>query len=223
MSPRKTHLIIIAFMIALSASLIGWSYWPLGADENQVFINPDNMILSGANDPQPAVLEFRTLSTFWPRSVRIGDSGVVRLDFSLDPVMHQSIGNPQLVDVYDLYNVLVDVRLEMPGAVVAPPGLFSQPLRPGQNITFNWRIYPNDVGQVSGTLWVYLRFVPRDMGEQEQVLIAVKQFKVESFALFGLGVGVVRVIGGIGFVLSIILSLPFVDRGLRGLFVKRGK
>ncbi len=217
------RLILIIVLLSVSFGMIGWSAWSPAAAQDRVFIKPENMTLPAPTDPQPVVLESRILSTLWPRSVRLGDSGLVRLEFTLDPSSRELDGGAPAPNVYDTHNVLVEARLELPGMDINPPGLASQPLLPGQDVSFTWQALPRAEGDFAGQVWLYLRFVPRTAGVEQQVPIAVKPVQVQAVSLWGLPAGVTRAAGWGGVVLGVILSLPLLDEAIRRLLepVKR--
>lgn len=220
MSRRKAHLIITVILLSISAGMIGWTFWPLSAGQSRVFIRPNVATLPGASNPPPAVLDPRILTLLWPHSVRLGDAGRISLDFVRDPA-DSALGRgdtPQ--SGASGFNVMVDARLEMPDARIVPLGLVSQTMLPGQPIHFEWQVAPYEPGDVDGTVWVYLRYVAADSGEQQQVLIAVKPVRVRSVALLGLPAGVVRAAGWVGIVAGIILGLPFFDETARRMWMR---
>lgn len=202
---------------------MGWTVWPPAAEQNRIFIRPGTITLPAAPNPQPAVLEPRVLSTLWPRIVRLGDPGMVRLEFAPDPIGASGQGGAQPADVYETHNVLLEARLEMPGMRVSPPGLSSQALLPGQVIRLQWQVSADEAGEFEGTVWVYLRFVPRTGEAQEQILIAVKPVQVRSVMLLGLvPAGVARAAGWVGIVVGLILGLPIFDEAARRLWMRTG-
>lgn len=217
MSSRKTRLFLILALLAISFGLIGWATWPPAATQDRIFIKPGNMTVPGAPAPQPAVLETRVLSTLWPHSVRLGDVGRVRLGFTLDPLTREWPGAAQTPNVYDTHNVLLEARLELPGMDVNPPGLISQPLLPGQDVSFTWEVSSRAEGDFAGEVWLYLRFVPRAAGVEQQAPIAVKPVRVRAVSLWGLSAGAARAAGWGGVALGVILCLPFLDELLRRL------
>ncbi len=185
--------------------------------------------------PQPAgaIPEQRLLTLEWPPQVREGDSERIYLTLEVDeagritPVArsegHETRG--ELVDIpnlYETHSVFADARLDLAGVEISPGPEQTEALRPGQPLIFGWNIRPEDVGTYRGTVWLHLRFVPRDPGGQEdRILITAQEIEINAVNLFGLGGTPARLLGGVGALLGSILGLDNVLSWAVGAIKKR--
>ncbi|MEJ5225099.1 MAG: hypothetical protein WHV44_11640 [Anaerolineales bacterium] len=216
MSRKTAYRLVTTAVLLISLGILGWTDWPPAAEQSRIFLRPNAASLPAAPNPPPGVLEPRVLSLLWPRAMRLGDFGRIRLEVAPDP----SAPLPGPADASAMH-LMLDARLEMPYArTVPPPGLVSQTMLPGQTVVFEWQVSPYEAGDVEGAVWVYYRFVVPESGEQEQVLMAVQPVRVRAVTLLGLSAGVARIIGWGGVVLGVILSLPLADEFLRRLLSK---
>ncbi len=168
----------------------------------------------------------RLLSLDFPTTIRAGDTDVVYLTLELDTsgnltATAQSTGNAasaqtiQIPNVYDTHNILAESRLEMAGVIVRPDATVSEPLLPGQKVIFFWSLQPLDVGTYRGRVWFYLRFVPKNGGDDTRVALSAMEIELESRSFFGLSASVVRWLGLGGIFISVMLGLPLLVDALR--------
>ena len=181
-SPIRLLLAIV--MTTFSLTLLGWSLWPPGHTLRRQVIRPSQMQLPTPSAGQQAPLtvpETRLLSLDYAPTVRAGESERVHLSIETD-------GAPQsaLPSVYDHYHVLAEARLEMNSVETRPHDAVSEPLLPGQSVSFFWNLYPGEAGHFSGTLWVYLHFIPKNGGLESRQTISAQEIEIDSTTLFGL-------------------------------------
>lgn len=198
--------------LALSGFLLVWASLPESRDERVQVFGPLQMRLDGGPGASPAVLERRTLRLEFPPVLRRGGEGLVRLSMnadeagSLEAVLETAEGASQdisIIDVYKTHNVVAEARLEMAGVYLNPPGMISEPLRPGGLLTFTWGVHANSVGRYEGTVWFYLRFVPLDGGPGERVAISAQKVGFDSVDLWGLDRSAARWLGVFGLALGL--------------------
>lgn len=170
---------------------------------------------------QPAILEARRLTLEWPSVIRVGDADVVRLVLDVDSegnltptaqiAGNKIVGETVFIpNLYDTYNVLAEGRLDMAGMQVVPRGDVIEPLRPGQSSTFYWSVRPEDVGTYRGTVWLHIRFIPLDGGDESRRPLSAQLIDIRATNLFGLGGVAARVLGGVGTVVGSVLGLDNV-------------
>lgn len=171
------------------------------------------------DQPGGAIPEQRLLTLEWPPRVREGDSERIYLTLEVDeagnitPVArsegHETRGElVEIPNLYETHSVFADARLDLAGVEISPGPEQTEALRPGQPLIFGWSIRPQDVGTYRGTVWLHLRFVPRDPGGQEdRILITAQKIEINSVNLFGLGGTPARLLGGVGALLGSLLGL----------------
>lgn len=168
------------------------------------------------------IIETRMLVLDWPARVRLGDVAEIILTVSAVDVSDTLlIGNMNgldlsvLVDAYAIYSIIAEAKLEIPGSVIRPPGVISQPIRPGQAIIFSWQVLPEGTGQYAGTAWFSLRFFPKEQGESSDLLtnryyVAAMPLRFEVQSLAGISGELARILGGLGILLGLLTALPSI-------------
>ena len=102
---------------------------------------------------------------------------------------------------------------------VQPPGMISEPLSPGQSVTFYWSVRPEESGKFEGTAWLHLRFVPKGGGEESRIPVSVQFLEIESRSLLGfLNGGTARGVGALGSIIGSVLGFPFADDFVKWLW-----
>ncbi len=178
----------------------------------------------------PAILEARRLNLEWPPTIRVGDSDVIRLTLEVDdqgnltPTAqiegHETRGETVFIpDLYDTHNVLAEARLDMSGMQVTPEGEVSEPLAPGQSVSFFWSVRPVDVGTYRGTIWMHLRFIPLDGSAESRKPLTAQLVEVRAVNFLGLGGLAARLLGVLGTLVGSVLGLdniiPWVIKRFR--------
>jgi len=197
---------------------------------------PAGEVLENSGTELPsAIPEMRRLVLEWPGVIRIGDSDLVRLVLEIDkdglPTSTAVfLGNElsserfEIPNVYETHNILAEARLEMAGVKVAPADLVSQPMQPGDRVEFIWSVKPEGVGTLRGTMWLYLRFIPKDGGQESKSTLAAKTIEVRAANLLGLSGTSARLLGIAGMVVGSFLGLdnllPWGWKLLRRLFAR---
>ena len=193
-----------------------------GAEETASL--PSNLptaIVSGAT-PRPALPERRRLTLEFPPRIRAGDSDVVRLTLEVDDLGDLALtarvgGNVvtgeivEFPNLYESHHVIAEARFDLAGVEVRPPELISEPLSPGNTVTFLWSIRPEDAGVYRGTVWLYLRFVEKHSGEESRKTVSAQIVEIEAVDLLGLSGEFARTTGVIGSVLGTIIGFPFFE------------
>ena len=107
----------------------------------------------------------------------------------------------------------------MAGMQVTPEGDVSEPLLPGQSVTFFWSVRPQEVGAYRGTIWVHLRFIPHAGGQELRRPLITQLVDVQAVNLLGLGGNAARLLGGMGTLVGSFVSLenllPWIVSKLR--------
>lgn len=187
-----------------------------------------------ASTAPPAIPERRRLSLEFPPQIRAGDSDLIRLTLEVD-----NLGNitptaaiegnvitgetVEIPNLYETHHVIAEARLDMAGMEISPPDLSGQTLAQGQSVTFYWSIRPAEVGVYRGTVWLYLRFVDRQNGEESRKAVSAQPVEIEAVNLFGLSGDFARTAGVVGSVVGTVIGFPFLEEILRFLISRRKK
>ncbi|NOY98114.1 MAG: hypothetical protein GXP40_02780 [Chloroflexi bacterium] len=179
----------------------------------------------------PAIPEQRRLTLEWPPTIRAGDADVIRLTLEVDEmgnltptaeieghaISGETVSIPNL---YETHNVIAEARLDMAGVIVTPAGQVSEPLLPGKPVTFYWSVRPAEMGRYRGTVWLYLRFIPKEGGEEMRRTLSAQVIEIQAVTLFGLTAGPARFAGTVGSFVGAVLGFPFIDDVFRWLWRK---
>ncbi len=177
----------------------------------------------------PTLLERRMLVLEYPPGIRAGDSDVVRLTLEVDDrgnitptaELDGNVTEGEVIefpDLFETHNVLAQARLDMAGMEVRPSGEISEPLRPGQSVTFYWSLRPEDVGNYRGTVWFYLTYIPLDGSPESRQALSSQVIEIQATSFFGMDAGTARVAGLVGTALGSVLGMPFFEEALRWLW-----
>ncbi|HTP00675.1 MAG TPA: hypothetical protein VMJ64_04820 [Anaerolineales bacterium] len=179
--------------------------------------------------PAAAIPEYRRLTLEYPPKIRLGDSDLIRLTLEVDAlgnltptaqiqghnVTGQTVSIPNL---YDTQNVIAEASLDLAGVDIRPTEQVSEPLLPGQSVTFFWSVHPPSAGTYRGTVWLFLRFVDKATKEETRQPISAQTVEISTSNFLGLSGGMARITGSIGAVLGAVLGFPFVDDVLKWLW-----
>jgi hypothetical protein len=179
--------------------------------------------------PQPALPERRHLTLEYPPRIRAGDSDVVRLTLEVDELGNitptAEIGDHvvtgeivEIPNLYETHHVVAEARFDIAGMEIRPAELMSEPLAQGNTATFYWSIHPREVGQYRGTIWLYLRFVDKQSGEESRKTVSAQIVEIEAVNLLGLSGVLARTTGVIGSILGTIIGFPFFEDTIKVLF-----
>lgn len=182
----------------------------------------------------PSVPERRLLSLDYPAFVRLGDSERVYLTLEVDEQGNltptaRAGGNIvqgeviEIPNVYDTHHLWAEARLDLAGVVVQPAQTVSETMFPGQTITFFWSIQPREAGRYKGTVWLYLRFVPKDGSPESRRALSAQLIEIETVTFYGLKADTVRWLGLVGSTLSAVVGFPFFEDIVKWLFSQRKK
>ena len=184
--------------------------------------------------PQPALPERRHLTLEFPPQIRAGDSERVRLTLEVDElgnitptaeiggnvIFGKTIDVPNL---YETHHVIAEARFDMAGMEISPPDVSSQTLAQGQSVTFYWSIRPHETGVYRGTVWLYLRFVNKQNGEESRKAVSAQLVEIEAVNLFGLSGNFARTTGVIGSIVGTVIGFPFFEDIVKFLIKSRKK
>ena len=183
---------------------------------------------------RPELPERRRLTLEFPPQIRVGDADLVRLTLEVDDLGNltptaQFSGNVvtgeriEIPNLYESHQVIAEARFDLAGMEVRPSDLVSEALSPGSSVTFRWSIRPPDVGFYRGTIWLYLRFVDKQHGEESRKTVSAQIVEIEAVNFLGLSGEFARTAGVIGSVVGTILGFPFFEDIAKFALKRRNK
>lgn len=207
MRKSKIRIALTVILLSISSALLLWSYWPA---RREIRIQP----ISPSESTLP---ESRRLTLAFSPQIRVGEGDVIRLTLDVDAPGSLA----PTANLYETHNVIAEARLDLAGVEVKPSDLISEPLLPGQSVTFYWSIRPQAVGVVRGTAWLYLRFVDKLSGQESRKTVSAHTVEIDALNFLGLPLGLVRWLGGIGLIVGAIVGFPFLEDVVKFLFRRR--
>ena len=166
--------------------------------------------------------------------MRAGDSDLVRLTLEVDDLGNvtptaQIGGNVitgkvvEIPNLYESHHVIAETRFDIAGMEVRPAELVSEPLSPGNSVTFYWSIRPPEAGDYRGTIWLYLRFVDKSNGEESRKTVSAQLVEIKAVNFLGLSGTFARTTGIVGSVVGTVIGFPFLEDIVKFILKKRNK
>jgi hypothetical protein len=161
---------------------------------------------SPKNDEELSILS-RQIRLVGPERLRSGEEALMKL--IIDP---SDPGNAPTEDnLEEHFNLVMEARLEVDGTLFSPDGEVFSPLSFPQPTVFEWKIRPEEKGQVDGILWLHLSFLPLANPSSElppkKIFIAAPRITIPVISFFGLGMQTVKIIGIVASGLSFFMVL----------------
>ncbi len=165
--------------------------------------------------------------------MREGDAQVIALTLTAaapgikgsnaEPNSNSSTLAPTLVpDAYDYntHTVIAEARLDLVGMEIQPAELISEPLLPGESVSFRWSARPQAPGTYRGTAWLFLLFIDPSTKAEHREAISAQSVEIRVTRFIGFDGPSARIVGALAFLLAAVLGLPFVMEA-RAQSVKR--
>ena len=205
------------FILVLSCAMLLWSVRPFGRNSQSLTFSPEDLFVLTEQTELSGdipVLESRTLSLQWPQKVRVGEMQSIELAFmpeeaileaqslEKDPVQASNT----LPEVSDAYSVLVEGRLELTGVNFTPEGQVSQLLQFGEPLNYVWNVQVQQAGVYEGTVWLYLRMVSRETGQENRQVLSAQRIEFTGVNFLGLNDVSTRLLGSLGLAIGIVLT-----------------
>jgi hypothetical protein len=215
-------------LLVLSLVLLTWGLRSAEYLLQTTELEPADMALTGSDQP-PAVTSSsvpltripgpRLLELSWPKRLRLGDDGTLRLTVGLTSSLPAGSDRSQATPAgasglqpgnNDGYNLVLKSHLDLPGMVRTPTGELSQTMLADQPVVFLWYLRASAAGFFSGKVWLHLHFVSRSTGGEERILLAAQQVDIQVVRLLGMSGSQARLFGTLGLVVGTFLGLDGV-------------
>ncbi len=108
------------------------------------------------------------------------------------------------------YTVIVEARLELPLADVRPENLISTTLGESGKTTFYWDVHPRQPGDLTGTVWLYLRLLPKSEDLEIRQPVYAHPVEIRSRLFWGMNGSTVRIAAVSWLLIGLALSLPIL-------------
>ncbi len=104
--------------------------------------------------------------------------------------------------------VIAEARLDLVGMEVQPAELISEPLLPGESVSFRWSARPSAPGMYRGTVWLFLRFIDPSTKAERREAISAQSIEIRVLRLIGFDGPSARFAGALALLLAAGLGLP---------------
>ena len=198
---RKIRLAFAIIFLVISIPFLIWGFWPPYRETRVVPLLPAVSM--------PTLPDAHSIQLEFAPTMRASDSQIIKLTLSADD------GASTGQDFYAKYNVIAEARLDLPLADVRPADLVRTTLVEGGSATFYWEVRPLEEGPLRGTAWLYLQLTPKVGGEEARQPVSAQLVEIRSQSMLKRTGGQTRVIGVIGSLVGLGLSVPFIARVLR--------
>jgi hypothetical protein len=181
-------------LVIISLTVFAWGIWPVERASRQASLRIPGSTVQGTYN----------VALTWPSRLRLGDGGVIRL------VVEPTDPPP---DFGSATRIIVKSRLEAGGLKAVPGGESLEPLLPGRQAVFYWKVFPEGNDDPEAVIWVSLLSGPSkadasaSQALQGSQLLTAQKIVIRAKSLFGLHGQVVRLLGGIGIVFGLALCL----------------
>jgi len=200
------RLIFSIVFAAISIILMSWGLSPAARLVHQQPLLPQ----------QTGLPEVRSLHIDFPAAIRAGETDRVVLGIEAG----NSTPATTSQNIYEGYDVLAEARLDLAGMTIRPINIVSEPLLPGQAVTFFWSIRPLETGRSTGTVWFYLRFIPKDGGPERRQAVSAQAIEIEAVTLVGLEAESARWLSLVSLFIASLLGFPFFMGALHWIWGK---
>jgi len=190
---KQIRLALTFLLVGISAALTLWGFWPPAREVDEIPLQGTYL--------ERALPEARTLRLEFSPTPRRGDSQNVELRIAPEGETLDT------KNIYSTFTVVVEARLDMPLAEVRPSGVISAPLTLNGSATFYWEITPRVEGEMRGTVWSYLRYIPLDGGAETRQAVAAQMVAIRPRSVLGRGGSETRLWGIVGLAGGVIWGL----------------
>ena len=170
--------ILSLLFLAFGLFIFGWAVWPTPREAVTLEI-PAGVLPAAPEGTSYASLTDYALSLTWPRWLRVGERGEIRV-FLREPDAQYRIDLDQPVQVVLVETSLVKMSLD-------PPGLRQVSLHPGQEMDLSWAVSADAVGEFPGQVIFSFGFYDQALSDLIPVPVAVMDISIKVVSLFGLG------------------------------------
>lgn len=209
----------------LSLILLIWTVWPIKSETREIVFQPGELQVlvpslevtgqkatTGNLDSPLAFQDVRKVTLEWTPIIRKGDTSQIKLSFtgsnaSNDSAFDQTQKNlSNFENLYHLYSVNAEARIELPGINEEPAGISGKVLPEDRDLEFIWKIIPSGEGLYKGTTWLYLRFFPKMEGDFIDQAVSAQSFEIKVVSFLGLNSNIWRVISVLGIIIGIYIQ-----------------
>lgn len=201
MTTKHTLLLVFSLLfIAAALPMLLWGFWPPSREVRLVPLS--------STAGRPSLPDGHTLRLEFSPDMRHGDSQIIELKLSAG-------NSPQAAIFYEQTSVFVESRLELAFTDVRPADVILTRLGQGETVTFYWEVNPREAGKLRGTLWLYLRLVPRTGGEESRQPVSAQLLEIRSSKFLGLTGRQARGTGLLALLVGLLPGIPWLRRRLR--------
>lgn len=158
-----------------------------------------------------------------PNSLKFGGDASLSFSLNHNPDIPLLL-NQSDVNVYDHFNVIVELRPDFDNLYLEPAGTMSTPFIEGQDISMTWKISNQTRQNQEGVLWVYLSFYSTNSEQEiQRTAILAKQINIKTKSIIGLNTNWTAILSAALLTASIFLGWPDLSRHITNKKFKEEK
>ena len=155
-----------------------------------------------------------------PKTIKFG--GKAPLSFTLNPTEDPFYPTATDVDLYEHFNVVIELRPEFNNLDIDPAGSMRTTVIDGQPVSTTWSLSGGSNENHTGIFWVYLTFYPLDSEQESQrTAILAKEIQFETQTFLGLNTDLTTILSAAGLTAAFLLGWPQVSQRLSPKPAKR--
>ena len=207
----------ILFLILGIGGLL-WSFLPPSQNTIALPLQQVRLKIDGTDNYATLMAPYMMYITL-PNSLKFGGDASFSFSLNHNPdtlvLLNQSDGN-----LYDHFNVIVELRPDFENMYIEPAGTMSTPLIEEQDISMTWKISNQTRHNQEGVFWVYFTFYPIESEQETQrTAILAKKITIETNSIIGLDTNWTAILSAAILTASIFLGWP----GLSSIITKNRK
>jgi hypothetical protein len=206
----------ILFLVSLV--IFGWGVRPTSFENQKVLFSsqelwsPSVEHTGSESDLDTEDVPANQLLFEFPKSLRRGDAGIIRMAFEPSSSENSHSAPPDSATIppsedNDVCRSVLRARLDLSGIRHTPTGEISQKLALDHPVIFLWNLSPEKAGIFNGNVWLHALCVPEIGTSEIGKVLAAKQVNIRVTSLFGLSGSLSRAIGGVGVFMGLTLGL----------------
>lgn len=172
---------------------LGWAMWPAPTDAVQFEIPAGVLPATPAGETYASLSDY-ALSVSWPRWLRMGETGTIRVTLT-------DMDGEDVSSAVDRPAQVLLVEPAIAGIQVTPPGRIQANLADGQDLDLTWTVDTGLVGEHPGKVFVSFEFYDQTLAELVPVPVAVVDVAIRVTALWGMESALALWFGLVGLVL----------------------
>ncbi len=208
MNNKKTincQLVFASLLLVLG--IVGFFWVLLPPTKNSVFLDLQEIRVPIKDETYAMLQDPYQMEITAPKLAKFGQQ--FGFSFKLSQSSQPLNVTSQDVDIFDYYQINLQLRPDLENTTINPPGSMTTALLPGQEPAMVWKMDAASKEEISGTFWVYMEFVPLQDGlEKTSTALLARNISIPVKTVFGLNTRWITILATAVIVAAIFLGIP---------------